>query len=82
VLTAKSCSIFRETEAVPVRTTPTTVEVDKPRELFPASVTFQGTTAPYDVSADGRRFLLAVESEDGNRASLTVVTNWDAALRK
>jgi Tol biopolymer transport system component len=73
----------RKIMAVAVRTTSTTVQLDNPRELFPASVTFQGATAPYDVSADGRRFLLALESDDrANYASLTVVTNWDPALSK
>jgi len=36
----------------------------------------------YDVSADGRRFLVAVPREQHSSSSLTLVQNWKTLLQK
>jgi Tol biopolymer transport system component len=68
--------------ATTIRTSDTNVEADPPRDLFPTSG-FGGEENPYDVSADGQRFLLSVPAEGRNSfPPLTVVMNWDAGLKK
>jgi hypothetical protein len=37
---------------------------------------------PYDVTADGQRFLVALQPEGRSGIPLTVVMNWDAGLKK
>jgi hypothetical protein len=67
--------------AVRVRASAASVEADTPRELFAAPVT--GGISPYDVAADGQRFLLLEPPEaQGGGAPLTVVLNWQAGLKK
>jgi serine/threonine protein kinase len=65
--------------AATIRTSDTSVQPNTPRELFPTSI-LGGVENPYDVSADGQRLLLSLPSED--IPPLTVVMNWDAALKK
>jgi len=66
--------------AVTIRASAAGVEADTPRELFAARVV--GGDGPYDVTADGQRFLLAEQSEaQGGVAPLTVVLNWQAGLK-
>jgi Tol biopolymer transport system component len=68
--------------AVTVRTSDTSVQPDSPRELFPTSLR-GGAETPYDVTADGQRFLLSSPAEGRNSTPpLTVIVNWDAALKK
>jgi hypothetical protein len=59
-----------------------TVEAGVPAPLFkttlPPAPIF---STPYDVTADGQRFLMLVESERSQR-SLTVTTNWLAKVRR
>jgi Tol biopolymer transport system component len=52
------------------------VDVSNVRSLFelPSFV--------YDVSADGKRFLVAAPYETQNQAPLTLIVNWDAELKK
>ena len=38
--------------------------------------------SPYDVSADGQRFLIAIPPELPGTEPLTVVQNWTSFLRK
>ena len=70
--------------AAGIRTTATSVETDTPRELFTTLVTTATGffTSPYDVTADGQRFLLEELSTTGRPEALTVVTNWQAGLKK
>jgi Tol biopolymer transport system component len=52
-----------------------------PKQLFPA----QPTSGPWDVTADGKRFLMAVPPGQQNsylREPITVVMNWQTALKK
>jgi Tol biopolymer transport system component len=67
--------------AAGIRVVGATVQMDKPRELFPVSPIPDSLLAPYDVTADGR-FLMWQPSTAAQRpAPLTVVTNWQARLK-
>jgi hypothetical protein len=64
--------------AAPIRLTKTSVESGKPQALFevPADTRFQ-------VSRDGRRFLIAMPVESAPAAApLTVDTDWRAGVLK
>jgi Tol biopolymer transport system component len=55
------------------------VEPSAPRELFPLptpTINF----IPYDVSADGQRFL--VQAPPQQASALTIIVNWPALLRE
>lgn len=52
------------------------VEVSNVRPLF------ELPSFAYDVSADGKRFLVAAPYETQNQAPLTLIVNWDAELKK
>jgi eukaryotic-like serine/threonine-protein kinase len=66
--------------AVGIRTSAASVEADPPRELFGASLS--GLYFSYDITSDGRRFLLVEPPEaQGGIAPLTVVLNWQAGLK-
>ncbi len=74
-------SVDNKMMAEGIRTAATTVETGKPVELFPF-VANSNILSPYDVTADGRRFL-AEEQSTGTRVSpLTVIANWQAGLKK
>jgi hypothetical protein len=64
-----------------IRTSDTSLQPETPLELFRTSG-FGGEENPYDVSADGQRFLLAPPTAGGNKFPLTVLVNWDAGLNK
>jgi Tol biopolymer transport system component len=60
-----------------------TVEAGVPAPLFKTNLTLAGlNAAPYDVTADGQRFLVLVQSEDTSQRALTVTTNWLAKARR
>jgi hypothetical protein len=56
-------------------------EAGQVRSLFGPTPEMQGPVK-YAVTADGQRFLLAVPSGQGSAEPLTLVQNWDAALKK
>jgi hypothetical protein len=56
-------------------------QVGAARPLFQTRVSGTALGAPYDVSADGQRFLVNVADEDPTPEPITVVVNWTAALR-
>jgi eukaryotic-like serine/threonine-protein kinase len=66
--------------AAGIRTTATSVEPDTPRELFPISVPVN-IPSPYDVTADGQRFLVEELTSAGRTSPLTVLVNWQAGLK-
>jgi hypothetical protein len=72
--------------AVPVRITEKSVEVSTPSVLFDIgpnpSTTTNGTRQQYDVTADGRRFLVNVAADATSDTPLTVVSNWLAAAKR
>jgi Tol biopolymer transport system component len=54
---------------------------DAPASLFAGFTLGGGTGRQYDVSADGRRFLIHVAPEAAQDRSLTVVVNWPATIQ-
>ncbi len=58
-----------------------TLVIGKVAQLFQANPV-STTGWPYDVSADGRRFLIATESAQETNEPLTLVVNWPAVLKK
>ena len=69
--------------AAAVTATETTVTVGDPRPLFKGRLRLQGRLDgfPYDVSADGQRFLVNTLVEQSGSVGLTLMTNWTAAVR-
>jgi hypothetical protein len=53
-----------------------------PRELFPTGIKYlwQDTRNHYDVSPDGRHFLLLVPRADPQSGSYTLIVNWKVPL--
>jgi eukaryotic-like serine/threonine-protein kinase len=68
--------------AAAIQASPQGIRAEQPRSLFSAD--FQRNTLhEFDVTADGQRFLFILNAlTDGNTERLTVVSNWQAALRK
>jgi dipeptidyl aminopeptidase/acylaminoacyl peptidase len=61
---------------------PQDIRAETPRVLFSANFR-SGGLREFDVTPDGQRFLLILNSRTGsNTDRLTVVSNWQAALRK
>jgi hypothetical protein len=58
------------------------IQTDTPRELFSVPALPRGVDFPYDVTADGQRFLLLQSAPAQGPAPLTVVLNWQAGLKK
>jgi hypothetical protein len=58
-----------------------TFRSETPRRLFQTGIPLYRQNRPYDVSRDGRRFLLKVPIQASNRP-MTVLTNWTARLPK
>jgi hypothetical protein len=56
-----------------------TFEYGRPQLLFAIRTT---TTGRYDVSADGKRFLVIQGATDAPAPTLMVVLNWQAGLKK
>jgi hypothetical protein len=54
------------------------LEVGTPKPLFATHL----ANTPFDVSPDGRRFLLANSLEDPGQTPMTVVVNWAALAKK
>ena len=59
-----------------------TFRSESPRRLFRTGLALNRQNRPYDVSRDGRRFLLRVPNAAMDAESMTVLTNWTARLRK
>ena len=57
-----------------------TLEVGRVQKLFDGIVTKPGRF-PYDVSADGQKFLVVDDGATSSRP-LTLLQNWPASLRK
>lgn len=53
-----------------------------PKMLFETHMTSPFYWTSYDVSADGRRFLIPVPVEQETALPMTVVLNWMAGLKK
>ena len=59
-----------------------TFEFGIPKPLFGLRVNFGGSASPYDVAADGQRFLAASLVEQDVAPPATVVLNWMAGLKR
>ena len=60
-------------------------EVEAPQPLFEAHLAqgFLSTIFEYDVTADGKRFLLdTIAGSSASAPPLTVVVNWEVELKK
>jgi eukaryotic-like serine/threonine-protein kinase len=71
----------RAVMAADIRTAPDGIETGTPRELFDASIPAEAGDwlYPYDVAADGERFLIQ-EPAETTSSPLTVVLNWQTKL--
>src|SRR5262245_15543101 len=68
--------------AAAIQTGPEGIRAETPRVLFTADF-FPQALHQFDVTPDGQRFVMMVNPPaEGNVDRLTVVTNWQAALRK
>jgi Tol biopolymer transport system component len=68
--------------AAAIQAGPQGIRAETPRALFSAEFR-TGGLHEFDVTPDGQRFLLILDSAAaGNTERLTVVSNWQAALRK
>ncbi|HET9215911.1 MAG TPA: protein kinase, partial [Terriglobia bacterium] len=69
--------------AVAIQAGPDGVRAETPRELFAAE--FQrGSLHEFDATKDGQRFLMIINNDQaaGEAEGLTVISNWQATLRK
>ena len=57
-------------------------EAGAPVALFDAHMPVYTASFQYDVSGDGKRFLIATYDSGGASTPLTVVTNWKAGMKK
>ena len=53
-----------------------------PRPLFQTRLEVDSFARQYDVSADGKRFVLAQPLEESASVPITVIVNWSALLKK
>ena len=53
-----------------------------PKRLFSTDIEHDSLTRQYDVSADGRRFLVVQPVEQSTAEPLTVILNWQTLLKK
>ena len=53
-----------------------------PKPLFQTRLELDNFSRLYDVSADGKRFLLAQSLEESTSAPISVIVNWPALLKK
>jgi hypothetical protein len=67
--------------AVEVATNPV-LQAGVPKVLFGEPMTVGPSFAQWDVTADGKRFLLPTPTAQAAQAPFTVVLNWQAALKK
>ena len=68
--------------AVDVKTADTVLEAGQPKELFQTSTTDPEWGGVYDVTADGKRFLIVSAQQESTISPITVVQNWAAGLKK
>jgi eukaryotic-like serine/threonine-protein kinase len=70
--------------SVPIKLNPDAVQADAAHPLFPlanAILSVNGLVAPYDVTADGKRFIV-VTVEQGKSFPINLVTNWTKELER
>ena len=57
------------------------LQLGTPHALFKAT-TVSGTSGPYTVSADGKKFVMNTVSPQSITEPLTLITNWHADLKQ
>jgi hypothetical protein len=57
------------------------ISLGTPRTLFSAATYGAVNATSYDVTADGRRFLVTEPNSPKGPVPLTLVTNWNAELK-
>ena len=67
--------------SAPVRTRANSVEIGTARTLFSAPVS-SSLGRRYDVSRDGKHFVISAQQQAATSVPLTLVVNWDAELKK
>jgi hypothetical protein len=67
--------------AVDVSTTANSVTLGSPHLLFQANMQ-SSQLGSYDVTRDGKKFLINSLNEQGGSNPLTLVTNWTEELKK
>jgi serine/threonine protein kinase len=74
----------RKIVSVAVRATGTKIEFGPPQELFSASMPADmgESQYPYDVTGDGKRFLIEEPAFTQSSSPLTLVLNWQAGLKQ
>jgi serine/threonine protein kinase/Tol biopolymer transport system component len=63
-------------------TSATSLKLGLPKPLFQTGLELDSAQRQYDVSADGRRFLLAQPLQENASVPITVIVNWPALLKK
>ena len=56
--------------------------VGRERVLFQTNPMISGLAIPYDVTGDGKRFLVCTVKGETSSTSVTLVVNWDAELKE
>jgi len=59
----------------------TSIETNAPTALFRISIPVDTSNNQYAASGDGKRFIFGERADTGNSA-ITVVLNWQAALKR
>jgi len=81
----KELFFFNELErrmmAVAVQPKGSSLEVGAPQALFQATNAATGYAGTYDVTADGKRFLVNTFAQQPSTTPITLVTNWAAGLK-
>ena len=73
----------QELRAVEIKVTGNTLTAGVPQRLFQTDVNpLRDMRNHYDVSADGQRFLFAVPTQKASAATVNVVVNWTADLKR
>jgi Tol biopolymer transport system component len=68
--------------SVSVDSGPASLNLGVPKPLFQTRLEFDIAQRQYDVSADGKRFLLAQPLEESASVPITVIVNWPLLLKK
>jgi serine/threonine protein kinase len=74
-------SLNNKLMAVSLKVGADTIQPSTPRELFPLPAVDDGW-CPYDITADGQRFLMRATPERGAAQPLTIIVNWPALLKE
>jgi len=68
--------------AANVRAAGASFESDTPRQLFSLGAAVPSLASPWEISTDGQRFLIEQPADEAAGQPLTVVTNWQAGLKR